>query len=71
MNTTIVINMTRTVVIVTIAATWLLMVAKPVGSVVEAWLLDVVVYGLPPVPPGDEEAPSDEAPAMFERGEDA
>lgn len=66
--TTILINMTRTVVIVTIAATWLLVVAKPIGAVVEAWLLDVVVYGVPPMAP---EAEGSEALAGLSRGAEA
>lgn len=60
--------MIRIILISTVAATWLLMVAKPVGTVVQAWLLDVVVYG---VELGGEEAPSDEAPSGIKLGEDA
>lgn len=42
--------MIRSILIATVALTWLLVVARPVGTVVEAWLLDVVVYGLPQAP---------------------
>lgn len=59
--------MTRIILIATAALTWLLVVALPAGAVLEAWLLDVVVYGLPPVPPVDAVEP----PAAAIPGADA
>lgn len=49
--------MTRNILIATAALTWLLAVALPVGAVLEAWLLDVAVYGMPPAPPMDAVEP--------------
>lgn len=60
--------MTRIILIATLALTWLLVVAKPIGTVVEAWLLDAVVYGVPPMAP---EAEDGEAPAGLSRGAEA
>lgn len=60
--------MTRAILLATVALTWLIVVAQPLGGLVQAWLMDRIVFGgpdpayllLPEIGPEPDAAPAGE-----------